>query len=196
MPGFRELIENAIDEQDFERTEELLHTFEYWDPGFLRAVVNRRASHAFRERVFMLMVPKIDVNHRFENGKTLLHLAAAHGMVRAVSMLLRAGADADVYDGLHRTPLMSACLAAARDPDGAGAANGNTKAICLHLALASANLSATDVWGLSARDYAARLGETGDRCIFYILAAVVRRRTNPRKRTYAEIDKMLTAPLA
>ena len=196
MSGFRELIDNAIDEQDFERTEELLDVFEYWDPGFLRALLYRRVSHAFRERVYMLMVPKIDVNHRFENGNTLLHLAAAHGMIRAVSMLLRAGADADVYDGLHRTPLMSACLAVARDPDGAGAASGNTKAICLHLALASANLHATDVWGLTARDYAARLGETGDRCIFYILAAVVRRRTNPYKRTYAELTASSFVPLA
>ena len=50
----------------------------------------------------------VDVDHRDEEQRTALHLAAFEGHYAVVGLLIEHGADIDAIDGVGRTPLMFA----------------------------------------------------------------------------------------
>ncbi len=55
---------------------------------------------------------ELDVNRRLDIDNTIFHLCAESGLTHVVKQLVRRGADMDLWDDLHHTPI---CLAVMHD---------------------------------------------------------------------------------
>lgn len=65
-----------------------------------------RAVYEDRESVVKLLAasPRVDINHRGENGMTVLHLATGLGHTHLARILVHHGADKTIRDDAGRTP--------------------------------------------------------------------------------------------
>ncbi|XP_013879446.1 histone-lysine N-methyltransferase EHMT1 [Austrofundulus limnaeus] len=99
------------------------------------------------QRVIQLLVDGKDPNVLMDgqNKRTPLHTAAAEGHQEICHMLVQAGANLDMFDDEHRTPLMAAC-------------ENNQLNTVLYLLRAGAAVGHKDLRGFTCLHLAAKLG--------------------------------------